>query len=62
MNETNAPLSMEFSRREEWVTISYSRGFSQPRDGAWHLLDWQADSLPLAQPGKPINETNDQTQ
>ena len=28
-----APLSMQFSRQElEWVAISFSRGFSQPRD------------------------------
>ena len=27
-----APLSMEFSRILEWVTISYSRGSFQPRD------------------------------
>ena len=32
----------------EWVSISFSRGSSQPRH--WTLLPWQADSLP---PGKP---------
>ena len=42
----------------EWVAMSSSRGSSRPRDrtlGHWgsHLLPWQADSLPLAPPGKP---------
>ena len=27
-----APLSMEFSRQEYWVAISFSRGSSRPRD------------------------------
>ena len=27
-----APLSMEFSRKKSWVSIPFSRGFSQPRD------------------------------
>ena len=26
------PLSMEFSRKKSWVSIPFSRGFSQPRD------------------------------
>ena len=39
----------------EWVTISYSRGSSQPRDGTqslciWH---WQVDSLPLSRRRSP---------
>ena len=47
----------------EWVTISSSRGNSQCRNqiqasqglnqSLWHLLHWQADSLPLGPPGKP---------
>ena len=41
----------------EWGAISSSRGSSLPRD--WNnllrFLHWQADSLPLAPPGKPIN-------
>ena len=40
----------------EWAGISYSRGIfltqgSNPR--LLHLQHWQADSLPLAPPGKP---------
>ena len=40
----------------EQVTISSSRGSSWPRVGTQGfscLLHWQADSLPLAPPGKP---------
>ena len=35
-----APLSMEFSRQKilEWVSISYSRIFSPPRD--WTCISW----------------------
>ena len=43
----------------EWVVISFSRGSSQPMDRTQgsnphplHLLHWQANSLPLAPPGK----------
>ena len=55
-----APLSMGFfqARILEWVTISYSRGSSRPRDRICtflHLLHWQMDSLPLCQPGKPYH-------
>ena len=41
----------------EWVAISYSRGLSQPRDQTQvlHLLNWQADSLPLHHLGSPMN-------
>ena len=42
------------ARMLEQVAISYSRGFSWPKDRNWSLLDWQADSLPLAPPGKPF--------
>jgi len=41
----------------EWAVASYSRGSSQPRDWthvSCKLLPWQADSLPLVLPGKPI--------
>ena len=41
----------------EWVAISYSRGLSQPSDQTQvlHLLNWQADSLPLHHLGSPMN-------
>ena len=41
----------------EWVAMSFSRGFSWSRDGTRGLLchlHWQADSLPLVLPGKPL--------
>ena len=46
------PLSMEFSRQECWVTISYSRGSSDPgiKLGFPAL---QADSLPSQLPVRP---------
>ena len=40
----------------EWVDISSSRGFSQPRElnlCLLGLLHWQADSLPLSHLGSP---------
>ena len=37
----------------EWVAISFSRGYSQPRGSNLHLLRWQADSLPLSQQDSP---------
>ena len=48
------PLSMRIlqARILEWVAMLSSRGSSQPR-GLLPLLHWQADSLPLAPPGKP---------
>ena len=42
------------ARTLEWVAISSSRGSSQPRDRALHLLCWQAGSLPLAPPGEHL--------
>ena len=38
-----------------WVTISFSKSFpvQEWNLSLLHLLDWQADSLPLAPPGKP---------
>ena len=49
-----APPSMGIlqARRLEWVAISYSRGSSQPRDQTG-ISCMQADSVPLASPGKP---------
>ena len=42
----------------EWVALPSSRESSRPRDwtciSLWHLLHWQAGSLPLAPPGKPL--------
>ena len=40
----------------EWVTMPSSRGSSRPRDRTYVscLLHWQAGSLPLAPPGKPL--------
>ena len=38
-----------------WVSISYSRGSSPPRDQSLCLLHCQADSLPLCHPGSPID-------
>ena len=43
----------------EWQGLSYInvfRGSSQPKDQTFHLLHWQADSLPLVPPGKPFQE------
>ena len=42
------------ARMLERVAISFSRGFPWPKDRNWSLLDWQADSWPLAPPGKPL--------
>ena len=48
----------------EWVAMLCSRGFSWPRDqrhrdmGLLCLLHWQAGSLPIAPPGKPINRAS----
>ena len=42
------------ARTLEWIAIFYSRGSSWPGDRThvFHLLYWQADTLPLALPGK----------
>ena len=37
----------------EWVAITFSRGFSWPRDKS-HTLALQADSLPPDPPGNPV--------
>ena len=42
----------------EWVAMPSSRGSSQPRElnpSLLRLLHWQAGSLPLVTPGKPIS-------
>ena len=39
------------ARPLEWIAIHLSRGSSLPRDRT--PVSWQADSLPLAPPGKP---------
>ena len=51
-----APLSMEFSRQEYWSGLSPCRGSSWLRDQIriFCLLHWEAGSLPLAPPGKPM--------
>ena len=40
----------------EWVAMSFSRGYSWPRDEncVSCLLNWQVNSLPLTPPGKPL--------
>ena len=53
-----APLSMGILqvRILEWVAMPSSRGSSQPRDqtSVSYILHWQAGSLSLAPPGKPM--------
>ena len=52
-----APLSLGFSREECWSGLSFpSQGIFLTQESnlcPLHLLHWQADSLPLAPPGKP---------
>ena len=54
-----APLSMGFSRQEiqEWVVMPSSRGSSWLRDRThlFYLLHWQAGSLSLGPPWKPLS-------
>ena len=55
-----APLSMGFSRQEEWsgFAMPSSRGSSWPRDQtrvSYIHLHWQVGFLPLAPPGKPLS-------
>ena len=52
-----APLSMRFSRKEYWSELLCSSPVDLPNRGIklatlTRLLHWQADSLPLAPPGK----------
>ena len=45
----------------ERVAMPSSGGSSWPKDrthNLWHLLSWQAGSLPLAPPGKPVRSNN----
>ena len=41
------------ARTLEWVTVSFSRGSSRPRDQT-HLLHCILDSLPLSHQGSPL--------
>ena len=50
-----APLSMGFYRQEYWSGLSFpSLGIFPTQGLNLSLLHWQADWLPLSQPGKPI--------
>ena len=55
-----APLSMQIlqTRILKWVVMPSSKGIF-PAQGSnlhfLHLLHWQAGSLPIKLPGKPIN-------
>ena len=52
-----APLSREFCRQEHWSGLPFPTPGDLPNPGietaSVGLLHWQADSLPLAPPGKP---------
>ena len=54
-----APLSMGFPRQEYWSELPFPTPADLPDPRIEHsslsscLLHWQADSLPLAPPGKP---------
>ena len=50
-----APLSMGFPRQKHWSELSCPPPEDLPNPGIelLCLLHWQADSLPLAPPGKP---------
>ena len=53
-----APLSIKFSRQEYWSGLPYPSSGDILNLGIYlhllHLLDWQADSLPLEPAGKPL--------
>ena len=53
-----APLSMEFSKKEYWSELPFPSPGDLPDPGSnpWllHRLHWQSDLLPLVPPGKPI--------
>ena len=55
-----APLSMGFSRQEDWSGVPYPPPGDPPERGIQlsllGFLHWQAGSLPLAPPGKPDSE------
>ena len=43
------------ARKLEWVTMTSSRGSSQPRDRTYvSYISWQAGSLPLGPPGRAL--------
>ena len=54
-----APLSLGFSRQEYWSGLPCTSSGDLPNQGLnprlLLLLHWQAGSLPLASPGKPLN-------
>ena len=55
-----APLPMKFSRKEYWSGVPFPTTRDLPNPGiepaslASHLLQLQADSLPLVPSGKPM--------
>jgi len=53
-----APLSMGFSRQEYWSGLPFPSLGDLPTQGSnsslLHFLHWQAGSLPLGPPGKPL--------
>ena len=55
-----APLSMGFSRQEYWSGLPFPPAGDLPDPGMVPhllcLLHWQASSLPLVPPGKPIHD------
>ena len=49
-----APLSMGFSRQEDWNGLPFPPpGFFPTQGSNLHLLHWRADSLPLGHMGSP---------
>ena len=58
-----APLSVGFSRQENWISVPCSRGSSLPRNRtcvSYVYMYWQAGSLPLVPPGKPSSNKGKQ--
>ena len=55
-----APLSMGFSRQEYWSGLPFSTpgDLLNPDLCLFHLLHWQADSLPLYHLGSPWTDMN----
>ena len=55
--DLQAPLSMGFSRQEYWSGVPFPPPGGLPHPGMklrlFHLLHWQAGSLPLAPPREP---------
>ena len=48
---SQAPLPMEFSREESWIVLPFPTPGDLPDPG---IQRWQANSLTLAPPGKPL--------